>query len=312
MTTHSQIASPPPFSMIDVLAGSVYKYTGQSQDDNFDVLIEDAIALTKTHMNPWGIEVTPEDIKRKIHFHSFWELFTVLNELYTESENKQHWFSKEPGLFKHIYELAMHLPEAKFIYMVRDPRDVVASMLKGGIHEQNVYNAAQKWRNEQRLCLNANSDPLLSKQMLLVSYEALLEDVDATVRRVMNFLEIPFEKTQLEFYKNEKVIVHSKKSEFWKNLSKPIDQKNKGRYSNSLTKQQIKVIESLCWKEMKVLGYQPVTAKPENISVFSKIWYRGHSHLKKLGQSVALTSESRRQKKRRRRNSTIKNRSFER
>lgn len=100
MSNHSQISSPPPFSMIDVMGASCHKYLG-----------DDAIKLTQAHLNPWENEYSRDDVKLKVGNHSFWEVFRVLNELYAESEHKQYWSSKEPGLVKRIHELAMHLSE---------------------------------------------------------------------------------------------------------------------------------------------------------------------------------------------------------
>ncbi len=92
---------------------------------------------------------------------SFWSIFKTLNDIYAEEEGNTYWFSKEPNLFNYIYEIKMHMPDAKFIYMARDGRDVVASMLKGGVHANHISEAAHIWSNDQKKCLNALSDPLL-------------------------------------------------------------------------------------------------------------------------------------------------------
>lgn len=312
MSAHSQISSPPPFSMIDLMFGASYKYLGEGENDHFDVMVDDAITLTQTHMNPWDIECKPEDIKEKAKNQSFWELFKVLNDHYAASEKKAHWFSKEPGLFKGIYQLAMHLPNGKFIHMVRDPRDVVASMLEGGLHEHNVYIAARRWRDEQIACLNAYSDPQISNRMFKVSYEGLLNDSESTVRRLMDFLDISYESSQLEFYKNKKVIEHSTKSQFWKNLNKPIDQKNKGNYLSKLNKRQISIIETLCWDEMHALGYTTTIAAPKHIPVYVRLCYIGHNYLKRSIKSLRISLEDGPRRERKQNNKAIRNRSFSR
>ncbi|MBE0434972.1 MAG: sulfotransferase [Methylomicrobium sp.] len=311
MSSHSRIASPSPFSMVDGMAGSIYKYFGNAGNHHFNELIEDAIKLTQSHLNPWPMEFSPEAVKQKAEVQSFWEVFRALNELYTESEQKQHWFSKEPGLFHHIYELALHMPDAKFVYMVRDPRDVAASMVQGGVHEQNVYNAARRWRDEQRICLNASRDPLLQDRLFVMNYEALLDDSEGLVRRLMDFLALDFEPRQLEFYKDEKVVAHAEKSQFWQNLSKPIDRGNKGRYKSKLTGQQLKVIESLCWDEMKAHGYAPESEGPAKIHAYQRIYYRAHGLIKKVMQERGFSAEARKHRKRRQASSAIGNRRFD-
>jgi len=310
LSTHSQISSPPPFGMIDVMARSPYKYFGEGKEDHFDALVGDAVKLTQIHLNPWDIECNLEDVKKRVKNQSFWELFKVLNDRYAESENKNYWFSKEAGLFKVIYQLAMHMPQAKFVHMVRDPRDVVASMLDGDLHEHNAYNAARRWRDEQVSCLNALSDPLISNRIFKIRYEDLISDSEASVRSIMDFLCVPFEAKQLEFYKNKKIISHSTKSQFWKNLNKPIDKKNKGNYLSKLNKRQISIIESLCWNEMHALGYKPTILEPKHIPLYIRLFYIAHDHLKKYMKALRVTEEGKKRKERRKGISAIRSRKF--
>lgn len=308
LSTHSQISSPPPFSMIDVLVPTSYKYFGDG--DHFDVLIDDAIQLTRTHLNPWDIECKHEEVKQKIQNRTLWELFKVLNEYYAAFENKQNWLSKEPGLFKYIYQFAMHIPQAKFIYLVRDPRDVVASMLDGDVHEHNVFHAANRWRNEQIYCLNAYQDSLLGGRIFKLHYEDLLQDSERVVRSLMDFIGVPFEPEQLMFYKNEKIIAHSTKSEFWRNLNKPIVKDNKGNFLRKLSNGQISIIESICWDEMVTLGYQPISSAPRKIPFYLRFIYIAHTFIKKMMKSFRFSSEGKKHRQRRKSAKSIKNRSF--
>lgn len=311
VSSHSDIASPSPFSMVDALADRYFQYMTMNDGKYFDQLIEDSIMLTQLHLNPWSVRFDIAQVKDRLTSDSFWGVFKALNLLYTESENKQHWFSKEPSLFKHTYELAYHFPEAKFVYLVRDPRDVVSSIVRGGVHEQNVYNAAIKWRDEQKIMLNAFLDPELKDRFFMLTYEDLLQDPETLIKRLMAFLQIKFEEKQLSFYTDKNVLEHSQKSEFWKNLSQPINQENSGKYKKVLSNKQVNLIESVCWSEMKVLGYQPETDSPSQISIAAKAFYRNHARVKKLIKNLSWSEESRRQKRRVASTTSIRNRMFD-
>lgn len=310
ISSHSEIASPSPFSMVDALARDYYKYATSNDQFHINELIEDAITLTQVHLNPWSRKYKIEEVKEKLSTNSFWDVFRGLNELYTQSEEKIHWFSKEPGLFRHVYELALHMPEAKFVYLVRDPRDVVSSMVKGGVHEQNVYNAALRWKEEQKLILTAFSDPLLKKRIFMMTYEALLQEPEKFIEGLMEFLGVKFEQKQLKFFKDESVVSHSQKSEFWKNLSKPIDKTNTGKYKNSLSGRQIKLVESICWNEMKWLNYRPDNVMASKIPFRTRVYYRLHGRIKKVLKSLSLSDENLRQKKRRSGVQSVRARTF--
>ncbi|WP_273150349.1 sulfotransferase family protein [Methylophaga thiooxydans] len=310
VSSHSQIASPSPFSMIDALASRYFMYARLEDKNHFQQLIEDSIELTQVHLNPWPSRFSVNDVKKKLKQNSFWDVFKVMNTLYTELENKKHWFSKEPSLFRHIYELAIHFPEAKFVYMVRDPRDVVSSIVKGGVHEQNVCNAAIRWRQEQELILNAYTDPVLRDRIFMLKYEDLIQNQEDLVKKLMSFVEINFEEQQLTFYKDKRVIEHSQKSEFWQNLSKPINQENSGKYRKSLSVKQIKLIESICWNEMKMLGYKTENQSPMHVSFKVKVFYRVHGRIKKMIKKLSWSQESKRQRQRSTGAAAIRNRKF--
>jgi hypothetical protein len=297
--------------MIDVMSETSFKYLTGHKGEHFPELIEDAIYLTKTHLNPWDIDLEKERVTGKADPQSYWSVFKALNECYAEAEGKQHWFSKEPSLFKHIYALALHFPEAEFIFMVRDPRDVVASMLKGKLHAQNAYTAACKWRNEQRLCLNAYTDPLLKNRITLVKYEDLITDTDNLVRNLMQQLGIDFESQQLEFHQNEKVIAHAKKSEFWSNLAQPVDSENKEKYNDILSCRQIRLIENICGAEMRALEYPVKGDVKISVPAYARGFYRLHELVMKRVSARRFSEEARKHRTRKQKVAEIRNRSFD-
>jgi len=310
LSTHSKISSPPPFSMVDLLASDHYKYINPFQSYHLDELIQDVIELSRSHLHAWDVNIDIDDIKRRLGDISFWEVFRVMNEIYADSESKNIWMSKEPGLFKHIYEIALQFPDAKFIYLVRDPRDVVSSMLKGGLHENHAFYAASRWKHEQGLSLNALSTPSLKNRIFFLRYEDLIGDSKVVVKNLMQFLDLNFEIQQLEFYNNEAVKKHSSKSEFWQNLAKPIDSGNKANYLRYLTEKQVSLIESIVWDEMKILGYCPTISKRKNINVMQRIIFKLISNIKKRTPKINSSDELQRHKRRIESFKRIRNRTF--
>lgn len=286
MASHTQIAAPPPCSIVDILDNYYYRYLPPAQSPYLAELAEDAITLTKSHLNPWDIDLTTEEVLAEMRSVSFWGLFKAINEIYAKNTNKFFWFSKEPGLFRHVYELKLHLPNVKFIYMVRDGRDVAASMLKGGIHEHHVYAAAQRWSSEQKLCLSAFSDPLIRSQAIMLRYEDLIEDTESQMQRLMHFVGLSYEPGQMEYHRNEAVRKHAEKSKFWKNISAPIDASNKGKYRNSLSAREIRIFESVARTEMKLLGYSLDYIDQMKISLLGRAAFRLSEYARRKYQSL--------------------------
>lgn len=311
LSTHSEIASPPPCGIVDTLAQHQFRYLSPLQPNHMSDLIEDVITLTQTHMNPWDVDLKPRIINDRMDSPSFWGLFKTVNEIYAEHHNCPFWFSKEPGLFNYIYNIKTQLPNAKFIYMTRDGRDVAASMLKGKLHEFHIYNAAKRWAHEQRLCLNAYSDPTLNSQMFMVKYEDLIEDPEPVLFSLMSFLGLSFEQEQLNFHQNDEIVKHSKESEFWKNISKPIDKSNKGGYLKNLSAKQIRIFESFAWNEMKVLGYPLENTPRKHYSHVNQAAFLMSSFIRRKCSQFSLSAESVKRTSRSKVVSEILNRTFE-
>lgn len=268
---HSSIGTPPPTGMIITLGPRYFYYF--NDPPHLHALVQDALRLTQCHLNPWPVNPPVEQVMEGMNENSFWEIFRVLNEFYAKAHGREVWVSKEPGLCHYIYEMALHLPRIRFLYLVRDGRDVAASMLKGKRHALHVYTAAKQWSEEQRKCLTALADPLVQERIHVVKYEALVEQPEEILPRVMEFLGVKWERAQLEFYKQKDARAHASLSKFWTNVASPIDSSRKGRYRDKLAGRQIQIFESLAWREMAILGYKPQFRERKKISGVAKLVY---------------------------------------
>ncbi|CAH1385737.1 sulfotransferase family protein [Candidatus Nitrotoga sp. M5] len=292
LSTHSKIASPPPAGFIDALGELQARYFPNGEPHYLSDLIDDVVVLTTTHHNPWNIDLNAEVVKEKLNNASLWEIFRVVNEIYAEEYRRPCWCSKEPGLFKYISEISEHLPNAKFVYLVRDGRDVAASMLRGHLHEFHVYFAAQNWAWAQRQCLRALADPAVSEKIYLLKYENLIDRPEDAMRDLMRFVGLEFEETQLQYYRNENILEHSKKSRFWKNLAYPINGKNKGEYKDNLGVKNIEIFESVAWDEMEMLEYPIDSLNKKSFTDFEIRMYRTIALLRKKFWSMDPRAEA--------------------
>jgi len=311
LSSHSKVASPPPCGLIGALAKRQFFYLCPLNPLHVKELIDDAITITQIHLNPWDIELNSQYVFDRMTEMTFWQLFKIINDLYTEKQKCSFWFSKEPDLFEHIYEVKMCMPNAKFIYMVRDGRDVAASMLKGGVHENHIYNAAHRWAKNQRYCLNAISDPNINNDIFILKYENLITEPESVIRNIMSFLGLDFELSQLEFHRKDEVINHAHSSEFWKNISKPINSSNKGNYKKQLTARQVAIFESIAWDEMRALDYDLETQIRKEFSIFQKGIFKLSAILRNKLKNFSRQEEAKQQRDRVKRFKEVMNRSFD-
>lgn len=295
LQSHSQIASPPPAGFVDALAPFEKNYFSDADRPRLDQFVNDLNVLIKTHHNPWGVQFEANQIDKRVGGRpSFWKVFCTVNDIYAEMHNSAIWASKEPGLFRHINEIALHVPNARFVYLVRDGRDVVASMLRGHLHEFHIYFAALNWACTQRLCLAAMSDHNMRSRLHLLKYEALISDPDQEIKKMMEFVGLSYESQQLHFYKNEEVINHANRSRFWKNLSMPINGNNSNQYQNYLSKNEIKIFETIARKELNQLGYQTCSNEDCDFTERQISYYKFIADMKRRFWGLDLRPEARR------------------
>jgi hypothetical protein len=116
--------------------------------------------------------------------------------LYAERFGKARWGDKTPYYNGHIDKVQALLPEARFIHMIRDGRDVALSFRGLWFSPGDVANIARRWMNNiGRTRRLAEGCP----HYLEVRYERLVESPEEELRRVCEFVELPYE-THMERY----------------------------------------------------------------------------------------------------------------
>jgi len=101
----------------------------------------------------------------------------------------------------HMDAVAAAIPEAHFVHLVRDGRDVALSLTeraeRRGAHAAPPRKMAQKWRRRiRRARRQADSLPAYIE----VRYEDLVLEPEETLRDVCRFLELDFDPAMLSYH----------------------------------------------------------------------------------------------------------------
>jgi hypothetical protein len=89
------------------------------------------------------------------------------------------------------------LPEAHFIHLIRDGRDVALSILGVSWGPSSVEDAAVQWTTQVR---RARRKARSLAHYMEVRYEGLVADPEPVVRRVCEFAKLPFEPDMLTYH----------------------------------------------------------------------------------------------------------------
>ncbi len=94
-------------------------------------------------------------------------------------------------------EIQLYLPEARFIHLIRDGRDVALSILKQSFGPETIEAAAERWRS--RVLRGRAQQPYLGFYME-VKFEDLVLDTEGQLRRICEFIELDFDPAMLGYH----------------------------------------------------------------------------------------------------------------
>jgi hypothetical protein len=122
----------------------------------------------------------------------------VLFKTFAASYGKTRWGDKTPGYVRHIRSVAQLLPEAHFVHIIRDGRDVALSWLDVPFGPETITDAASRWRKDVRVGRRAGRRHA-DDRYLEVRYENLVERPERVLRRICEFAELPFDQGMLDY-----------------------------------------------------------------------------------------------------------------
>jgi tetratricopeptide (TPR) repeat protein len=122
---------------------------------------------------------------------------------------KPYFIDKMPNNFRHIGLIHLMLPNAKIIDARREPMACCFGNLKqlyarGQEFAYSVEDIARYYRTY--LELMEHWDAVLPGRVLRVHHEDVVDDLEGSVRRILDFCELPFEPACLEFHRTERSI----------------------------------------------------------------------------------------------------------
>jgi hypothetical protein len=145
-------------------------------------------------------------------------------------------------------------PGAKFVWLVRDPRDVALSSKGSVFNPWHPWFTAELWARQQREAMSAaaKAGPQTVHRL---SYEDLLRDPEGQVRALCTFVDEPWHEGMLRFFEGKAAKRIAAMSESWKNASQGIMQNNTEKWRQELTDLEVQAVERAAGPEMVALGY---------------------------------------------------------
>lgn len=181
---------------------------------------------------------------------SYPAFFAALLAFYAEVHGKRIGGEKTPQHALHAATLRRWYPDARLIHLVRDPRDVVASLKRMPWGSGAALTDAKLWRDCVEGAEALSADPLFCR----VRYESLVADPAGELARLCHFLGLDFEPAMLQG--------DAKKSDRWwfDRAQGALEKSRVERWRSELSADEIAVVERVAERHLAAHGY--VAAAP--------------------------------------------------
>ena len=195
-------------------------------------------------------------------------IFRSIFDYFARQAGKSHWLEKTPTHVYHVDNIIKSIPDARFVIIVRDPRDILASKKTRtlSVWTTNRYTDKQKpikaleilynpvwdtlaWQAAARS--SANSYDRYTSQMYMLKYEDLVQTPDIQIRKLCEFLNLTYYESMVD--------VPSGIPAEWKSNNRDergIKSEYVGRWKNVLDNPELATCQFLVKHEMKFLDYK--------------------------------------------------------
>ncbi len=267
MNGHNNICGPSTKHLINPVARNLFRYGDLSIDSNWQELLTDIHRLFSVDFTVWKKSFSLEELS---HLAPVGDVCSLVRNIFmaeAKENGKQHVFVKENHIYEFIPFLLLNYPEAKYVYQVRDPRDMALSWKKNPDHPGGVVMGAKQWHQDQKQNLK-NFYVLKAKEKAhLLKYEDLIANTVRETTKIFKFLGLPNDESVIDFHKDELTQINAAKHSAWVNLSKAVVTNNSMKFLKELKHEEIMAIEKICYYEMKHLGYEPINTD-EDLDAF--------------------------------------------
>jgi hypothetical protein len=189
--------------------------------------------------------------------------FIEIYKMYAKRFGKEYYGDKTPGYMRSMVKIQDLVPNAYFIHLVRDGRDVMLSH-RNVIFASNgeVYDSARFWK--QRI-LNARSQVSKLNKYVEIRYEDLVCNTENTLRIICDFIDIDFDFNMLEYYKNADkrldefsdvgILSKMEKLKIHKLTNNKPDKTRIQKWKKELTKEEIKTFNEIAGDLLDEFNY---------------------------------------------------------
>jgi hypothetical protein len=256
LDAHPHIAIPPESYLFERF-GYFFNGYGDLRDPKcLRQLVQDLLRDERIRL--WKLEVSVEDFCEALCERTVRGVLSLLFSFYTRKNGKIRWGEKTPGHVFHLDQIRSIFPEAKFIHLVRDGRDVAESLSRVYFGKKSIWANAQRWR-QAVLAFHAFQERVPCTSTIEVFYEQLVEKPREEVAKILTFLQADAGAAPHELELTRLQETYTTTYSFHESLTKPISQAKVGVFDKAFSGREIALFESVAGETLELYGYARAT-----------------------------------------------------
>ncbi len=180
-------------------------------------------------------ELRSEVPRLRLSYKRNGQAFAQILNYVARDQGADMWVEKTPTHLHFIREILLGVPEARFIHLLRDGRDVVASFFEACLNDQRTWvhqvlprywenritdkngrhrlidAIVERWNSDIGVSLDHSGDP----RHLLLTYADLVQDASNQLKRLCEFMSIEYGSEMLNHRESAESLVGSGDTRQW-------------------------------------------------------------------------------------------------
>lgn len=261
LDAHPNIAIPSPAWIYEYIRPYLYSFGDLGQELNFRDLVRDMIEMPT--IERWLVDFTVDEVVAACPGRSFKEAYEYLHVKDATAKGKVRWGEKSPRNGYWIDEIKSEFPDAQFVHIVRDGRDMAIDISQSvSMRPCSVLMGSYYWKHY--LTAIRDSFTRLDKvDRYEIKYEALCADPEVELKALCNFLGEDFEPAMLRHHKSKSTKAWAANAQHGK-TGQPITTEFCELYKKCLHEHDARVLESVIAELLQQYGY-PISGTPKSL-----------------------------------------------
>lgn len=253
LDSHPALSVPPESYFVATLAEHPRRFSPWDPTARHELI---AYLADQRWFRRWGLSVAAMEAAFERHAPAdLADAIRCVFALYAEQHGKSRYGDKTPAYVFAMPEIAAMLPEARFVHLVRDGRDVSLSLTSKKFAPDDVPRASLFWR--QRVLAGRRSGAKLGPARYLeVRYEDLVDDPEAWMNEICRFVDLTFDPAMLRYHeRSDEVLAGVMRRKQHANIARP-PVKGLRDWRTQMASDDVVLVEALAGDLLHELGYE--------------------------------------------------------